>query len=36
MTLVAAVKKAGFEVARVKGNHHFVRHLEGRLTAARV
>jgi len=30
--LVAALKKAGFEVARVKGSHHFLRHDDGRTT----
>ena len=30
--LVAALKKAGFEVARVKGSHHFLRHPNGRTT----
>jgi len=28
--LVAAMKKAGFEVVRVKGSHHFLRHQDGR------
>ena len=30
--LVAAVKKVGFEVAPVKGSHHFLRHGDGRTT----
>lgn len=30
--LLAALKKAGFEVARVKGSHHFLRHPDGRTT----
>jgi predicted RNA binding protein YcfA (HicA-like mRNA interferase family) len=30
--LVAALKKAGFDVIRVKGSHHFVRHADGRST----
>jgi predicted RNA binding protein YcfA (HicA-like mRNA interferase family) len=30
--LVAALKKAGFEVVRVKGSHHFLRHSDGRTT----
>ena len=34
--LVAALKKAGFEVARVKGSHHFLRHDVGRTTVVPV
>jgi predicted RNA binding protein YcfA (HicA-like mRNA interferase family) len=34
--LVAALKKAGFEVARVKGSHHFLRHDDGRTTVVPV
>ncbi len=34
--LVAAPKKAGFEVARVKGSHHFLRHDDGRATVVPV
>jgi predicted RNA binding protein YcfA (HicA-like mRNA interferase family) len=30
--LIAALKKAGFEVLRVKGSHHFLRHTDGRST----
>ncbi len=30
--LIAALKRAGFEVARVRGSHHFLRHPEGRAT----
>jgi predicted RNA binding protein YcfA (HicA-like mRNA interferase family) len=30
--LVAVLKKAGFEVLRVKGSHHFLRHADGRST----
>jgi predicted RNA binding protein YcfA (HicA-like mRNA interferase family) len=30
--VVAALRKAGFEVARIKGSHHFVRHADGRGT----
>lgn len=29
---MSALKKAGFEVARVKGSHHFLRHPDGRGT----
>lgn len=34
--LVAALKKAGFEVVRVKGSHHFLRHQDGRTTVVPV
>lgn len=34
--LIAALKKAGFEVVRVKGSHHRVRHLDGRVTVVPV
>jgi predicted RNA binding protein YcfA (HicA-like mRNA interferase family) len=34
--LVAALKKAGFEVIRVKGSHHFLRHADGRTTVVPV
>ncbi|TAN38635.1 MAG: type II toxin-antitoxin system HicA family toxin [Verrucomicrobia bacterium] len=30
--LVAALKHAGFEVIRIKGSHHFLRHPDGRCT----
>jgi predicted RNA binding protein YcfA (HicA-like mRNA interferase family) len=28
--LVAALKRAGFEVIRIKGSHHFIRHTDRR------
>ena len=34
--LVAALRKAGFEVVRVKGSHHFLRHHDGRTTVVPV
>ena len=34
--LVAALKKAGFEVIRIKGSHHFLRHPDGRTTVVPV
>jgi predicted RNA binding protein YcfA (HicA-like mRNA interferase family) len=34
--LLAALKKAGFVVARIKGSHHFVRHSDGRITVVPV
>ncbi|MEK7329337.1 MAG: type II toxin-antitoxin system HicA family toxin [Candidatus Eisenbacteria bacterium] len=30
--VIAALKKAGFEVVRVKGSHHRLRHADGRVT----
>jgi len=30
--LVMALHKAGFEVIRIKGSHHFLRHPDGRST----
>jgi predicted RNA binding protein YcfA (HicA-like mRNA interferase family) len=30
--LIKALQKAGFEVIRVKGSHHFLRHLDARST----
>ena len=30
--LIAALAKVGFEVVRVKGSHHFLRHADGRST----
>ncbi len=34
--LVKALRKLGFEVIRVKGSHHFVRHPDGRCTVVPV
>jgi predicted RNA binding protein YcfA (HicA-like mRNA interferase family) len=34
--VVAALRKAGFDVARVKGSHHFLRHPDGRGTVVPV
>jgi len=34
--IVAALRKAGFEVTRVKGSHHFLRHADGRGTVVPV
>lgn len=34
--LVAALKKAGFGIVRVKGSHHFLRHTDGRTTVVPV
>jgi predicted RNA binding protein YcfA (HicA-like mRNA interferase family) len=33
---MSARRKAGFEVARVKGSHHFLRHSDGRGTVVPV
>jgi predicted RNA binding protein YcfA (HicA-like mRNA interferase family) len=30
------LRKAGFEVARIKGSHHFLRHADGRSTVVPV
>ena len=30
--LVAVLARAGFEVVRIKGSHHFLRHADGRTT----
>ena len=34
--LVAALSKAGFEVARIRGSHRFLRHQDGRRTVVPV
>lgn len=34
--LLAALRKAGFDVVRVKGSHHFMRHTDGRTTVVPV
>jgi predicted RNA binding protein YcfA (HicA-like mRNA interferase family) len=34
--LVAALKQAGFEVLRIRGSHHFLRHADGRTTVVPV
>ena len=33
---IKALRKAGFEVMRVKGSHHFLRHADGRTTVVPV
>ena len=30
--MIAALRRAGFSVIRVRGSHHFLRHLDGRVT----
>ncbi|OGK78107.1 MAG: hypothetical protein A2X53_00905 [Candidatus Rokubacteria bacterium GWA2_70_23] len=30
--IIGALRKAGFEVARIKGSHHYLRHRDGRGT----
>jgi len=30
--LIRALRRAGFEVIRIKGSHHFLRHADGRCT----
>ncbi len=34
--VIAALQRVGFEVARVKGSHHFLRHSDGRVTVVPV
>lgn len=34
--VVAALRKARFEVVRIKGSHHFLRHADGRATVVPV
>jgi len=34
--IVAAQSQVGFEVVRVKGSHHFLRHPDGRVTVVPV
>lgn len=34
--VIAALRKAGFEVIRVRGSHHFLRHGDGRSTVVPV
>jgi predicted RNA binding protein YcfA (HicA-like mRNA interferase family) len=30
--LIAALRKAGFQLVRVRGSHHFLQHADGRVT----
>lgn len=34
--LINALEKAGFEVIRIKGSHHFLKHPDGRRTSVPV
>jgi predicted RNA binding protein YcfA (HicA-like mRNA interferase family) len=34
--IIAALRKGGFEVIRIKGSHHFLRHADGRGTVVPV
>lgn len=34
--MVSALKKAGFEILRIKGSHYFLRHPDGRSTVVPV
>lgn len=34
--LVAALQQIGFEILRIKGSHHFMRHPDGRATVVPV
>jgi predicted RNA binding protein YcfA (HicA-like mRNA interferase family) len=33
---IKALRKAGFEIVRIKGSHHFLRHADGRATVVPV
>ena len=35
-TLILALRNIGFEVVRIKGSHHFLRHPDGRTTVVPV
>ncbi|MCJ7565042.1 MAG: type II toxin-antitoxin system HicA family toxin [Candidatus Aminicenantes bacterium] len=34
--VISTLRKAGFEVIRIKGSHHFLRHQDGRCTVVAV
>jgi predicted RNA binding protein YcfA (HicA-like mRNA interferase family) len=34
--VITALRRAGFSVIRIKGSHHFMRHLDGRATVVPV
>ena len=34
--MIATLKRAGFEVVRIKGSHHFLKHRDGRCTVVPV
>ena len=34
--VIAVLKRAGFEVVRIKGSHHFLKHPDGRCTVVPV
>jgi predicted RNA binding protein YcfA (HicA-like mRNA interferase family) len=34
--VIAALQRAGFAVARIRGSHHFLRHVDGRRTVVPV
>jgi predicted RNA binding protein YcfA (HicA-like mRNA interferase family) len=34
--LIAALKRLGFQVIRIKGSHHYLRHTDGRVTVVPV
>jgi predicted RNA binding protein YcfA (HicA-like mRNA interferase family) len=35
-TLIRALRKAGFELVRIRGSHHFLKHPDGRATVVPV
>jgi len=34
--VIGALKRVGFEIIRIKGSHHFLRHPDGRVTTVPV
>ena len=34
--VIGALRRAGFEIIRIKGSHHFLRHQDGRVTTVPV
>ncbi len=34
--LIAVLRQAGFDIIRIKGSHHFLRHADGRATVVPV
>jgi predicted RNA binding protein YcfA (HicA-like mRNA interferase family) len=34
--LIRALKRAGFDVVRIRGSHHFLQHSDGRVTSVPV
>jgi len=34
--MLSALQRAGFDIVRIKGSHHFLRHVDGRVTVVPV